>query len=120
MSEKLERDRAIHEFGSLEVRLFATQARMTELGGRDAPINLGVPVKSQEVLDCFLRKNPHFERFRDALAATIIIGEYRLNKERWDAYRKYSAPPGAPIRSVKTSRCTERSQNGLDHFPTIS
>jgi hypothetical protein len=88
MSENMERQKALHEFGTLQVRLFAVQARMVEIGGRDEPIDPGVPVKSQEVLNCFLSKNPRFKPFRDALAAKIPISEYRLNKERWDAYRK--------------------------------
>jgi hypothetical protein len=88
MSENLERQKATHEFRSLEVYLFATQARMVELGARDDPIDPGIPVKSQEVLDCFLRKNSRYERFREALAATITIGEYRVNKSRWENYSK--------------------------------
>jgi hypothetical protein len=86
MSENLEKQRAIHEFGNLQVRLFASQARNVEIGGRDAPLDLGIPVKSQEVLDCFLRKNPHYERFRGALAAMVVFDEYRVNKGRWEAY----------------------------------
>jgi hypothetical protein len=91
MSENLERQTAIHEFGQTLTRLLASQARNTAPGERDAPVDPGVPVKSEELLNCFLRKKPEFVRFRKALADSISTSnQYSLNKDRWVNYRNES------------------------------
>ena len=68
MSEALELQRAKHEFRQFIRRPSASQARNTGPGETDSEAPRTVDIPRADALNCFLRKRPHFERFRAELA----------------------------------------------------
>jgi hypothetical protein len=68
MSETHELDKARHAFRKFLQDLHAWQPTCTGLFERDRDVEPFVEVERSGALDCFLRKYPTYERFRDELA----------------------------------------------------
>jgi hypothetical protein len=69
MSDAIELQKAIHEFGQFVNSLSAIKARNVALAERDAEVKaIEVEIPREEALNCFLKKCPHYKRFRNQLA----------------------------------------------------
>ena len=68
MSETYESEHAKHLFDTFLQNLDACQPSCTGLYNPDLPVEPSVKVDHTDALDCFLRKNPSYERFRNDLA----------------------------------------------------
>jgi hypothetical protein len=90
-SQQLELQRAKSEYRKFHTYLSASQAKFVPLGGHDAPSVVPIEMKRQEVLDCFLKRNPQFERFRAQLAEfrqELFPAAFHLHAERWEEVNK--------------------------------
>jgi len=88
-NQSLELQRADYQCGQFVTSLLASQAESTLMDGRDSLTVIPIHVSRQEVLDCFLRRNPQFEPFRERLAETFKeLTEFPLNQERWETVSK--------------------------------
>jgi len=63
-----EREKARHSFDTFLQNLDACPPSCTRLYEPVLPVEPFVEVDRTDALDCFLRKNPSYERFRDDLA----------------------------------------------------
>ena len=67
MSEQLEQRKALNELDEFIRGLLPEYAKNVRLGEPDAPFQAGdVLVHRAVVVDCFLKANKEYERFRDA------------------------------------------------------
>ncbi len=85
MSETHELDKAHYEFRKFLQDLHAFPATCTGLYQRDSDVNEFVTIDRADATNCFLRKYPSYEPFRDRLAE-VRPGEekFDFNRELWD------------------------------------
>ncbi len=89
MSETLKLRKALSEHSKFIDSLFGSPARNTELFDHDLPHKPPVDVEPAEALNCFLRKNPSYERFRKELSEVRDPEmKYSFVEELWNKLRE--------------------------------
>jgi len=84
MDERIERHIALGEFHTFVSGLRANQARIGGVGKPDPDIRPGVIVDAPEVLNCFLRKNPEYEPYREDIRNGRDYREiYEFDRDEW-------------------------------------
>jgi hypothetical protein len=86
MSEVYECEKARHRYLKFLQDLDACQPKFTRLFEPDSHVEEFVEVERTEALNCFLRKYPSYERFRDELAKVRRdVRTFLFNPESWKA-----------------------------------
>ncbi len=84
MSETHEREKARHSFRTFLQELDACPPTCTGPNAPDSRVEAFVEVDRSQATDCFLRRNPSYERFRDDLRKVRQgIGRFRFKMALW-------------------------------------
>ena len=89
LSEELELQRALSDCGKFLIDMSPPQASRDSIGGEpERPPRRRITVNRSDALDCFLKGNPKFERFRPRLSEvrseepTFTFDEAKWNQAR--------------------------------------
>jgi hypothetical protein len=86
LSERLELDQIKHLFRMFLQNLNACPPSCAGMYEPDLPVEPSVNVDRSDALDCFLRKNPSYERFRDDLTKVHhSVKWFTFNKSLWNS-----------------------------------
>ena len=79
-------EKARHDFPRIRCALVAGRLRWTGLNKPEPPYESSIHVSPSDALDCFLRRDPSYERFRDELAQMCQhVKTFSFKREAWNA-----------------------------------